>query len=189
MTIFPIDCSHFDSKTSNENAGQMAWSDRGFWPSVLYASQKVHCLSLLFPMDDPNLHLKVLHTQTTSSKFLITRTLTASILPCKVPMTPCFCPVRCYTIEIWSQKSLIKVNIDESNVAGAKNFLYKSHPPPLSQPYSAVMFVRVAVALLFTVVVAVRCGPAQSLVRQAELDRIRAAMEDLKSERQGGVWH
>ncbi|XP_019719274.1 uncharacterized protein LOC109512179 [Hippocampus comes] len=46
------------------------------------------------------------------------------------------------------------------------------------------MFVRVAVVLLFTVVVVVRCGPAQSLVRQAELDRIRAAMEDLKSERQ-----
>ncbi|XP_061632891.1 heavy metal-binding protein HIP-like [Phyllopteryx taeniolatus] len=44
------------------------------------------------------------------------------------------------------------------------------------------MFVRVAVVLVITVVV-VHCGPAQLLDRQAELDGIRAAVEDLKTDR------
>ncbi|XP_049585354.1 complement C1q tumor necrosis factor-related protein 4 [Syngnathus scovelli] len=44
------------------------------------------------------------------------------------------------------------------------------------------MFARVALVLLLTVAVA-RCGPTPQLDRRAEIDGIRAAMEDLKADR------
>ncbi|XP_061676931.1 uncharacterized protein LOC133501293 [Syngnathoides biaculeatus] len=44
------------------------------------------------------------------------------------------------------------------------------------------MFLRIVLALVLTAVV-VRCGPAQLLDRRAELDSIRATVEDLKADR------
>ncbi|XP_077382258.1 complement C1q tumor necrosis factor-related protein 4-like [Festucalex cinctus] len=59
--------------------------------------------------------------------------------------------------------------------------LQKSATPP-SHLRSVIMFVRVALVLLLSVVVA-RCGPAQPLDRGAELDGMRVAVEDLKADR------